>query len=87
MGEVVGDREVPAGIRQFLDIGSGLPTAPNVHEVAQGIAPASRVVYVDNGPPALVHARALLNSTDERRNHIERRSTRIPAATATTPPG
>ncbi len=51
-----------AGIRQFLDIGSGLPTASNVHEVAQGIAPECRVVYVDNDPIVLAHARALLAS-------------------------
>src|SRR6201996_8913283 len=51
-----------AGIRQFLDIGTGLPTPPNVHEVAQGIAPDSRVVYVDNDPIVLAHARALLTS-------------------------
>jgi hypothetical protein len=50
------------GIRQFLDIGTGLPTAPNLHEVAQSIAPASRVVYVDNDPLVLTHARALLTS-------------------------
>ena len=52
-----------AGIRQFLDIGTGIPTSPNVHEVAQGIAPASRVVYVDNDPIVLAHARALLVSS------------------------
>jgi hypothetical protein len=52
-----------AGIRQFLDIGTGLPTRPNVHEVAQGVAPESRVVYVDNDPIVLVHARALLTSS------------------------
>ena len=51
-----------AGIRQFLDIGTGLPTTNNVHEVAQAVAPASRVVYVDNDPLVLAHARALLNS-------------------------
>jgi hypothetical protein len=51
-----------AGIRQFLDIGTGLPTANNVHEVAQAVAPTSRVVYVDNDPLVLAHARALLNS-------------------------
>jgi hypothetical protein len=51
-----------AGIRQFLDIGSGLPTASNVHEVAQAIAPECRVVYVDNDPIVLAHARALLTS-------------------------
>ncbi|MQA95170.1 MAG: SAM-dependent methyltransferase [Streptosporangiales bacterium] len=50
------------GIRQFLDIGTGLPTAPNMHEVAQSVAPESRVVYVDNDPIVLVHARALLTS-------------------------
>ncbi len=51
-----------AGIRQFLDIGSGLPSAENVHEVAQAVAPRSRVVYVDNDPAVLTHARALLAS-------------------------
>jgi len=54
-----------AGIRQFLDIGTGLPTANNTHEVAQAIAPQSRIVYVDNDPLVLVHARALLTSTPE----------------------
>jgi O-methyltransferase involved in polyketide biosynthesis len=54
-----------AGIRQFLDIGTGLPTANNTHEVAQGIAPGTRIVYVDNDPLVLAHARALLTSTDE----------------------
>jgi hypothetical protein len=54
-----------AGIRPFLDIGSGLPTSPNVHEVAQGIDPTTRVVYVDNDPVVLVHARALLTSSAE----------------------
>jgi O-methyltransferase involved in polyketide biosynthesis len=54
-----------AGIRQFLDLGTGLPTSPNVHEVAQGIDPACRVVYVDNDPIVLVHARALLTSSPE----------------------
>ncbi len=54
-----------AGIRQFLDIGTGLPTAENTHDVAQSIAPDSRVVYVDNDPIVLAHARALLTSTPE----------------------
>ena len=54
-----------AGIRQFLDIGTGLPTAENTHEVAQSIAPESRIVYVDNDPIVLAHARALLTSTPE----------------------
>jgi hypothetical protein len=53
------------GIRQFLDIGSGLPSAGNVHEVAQEVAPAARVVYVDNDPVVLTHARALLTSSPE----------------------
>jgi hypothetical protein len=50
------------GIRQFLDIGTGIPTASNTHEVAQGVAPQSRIVYVDNDPIVLSHARALLKS-------------------------
>jgi hypothetical protein len=53
------------GIRQFLDIGTGLPTANNTHEVAQSIAPECRIVYVDNDPLVLVHAEALLTSTPE----------------------
>jgi S-adenosyl methyltransferase len=53
------------GIRQFLDIGTGLPTEPNLHQVAQGVAPDSRIVYVDNDPIVLVHARALLTSSPE----------------------
>ncbi|MFW6694666.1 SAM-dependent methyltransferase [Streptomyces sp. MAR4 CNX-425] len=56
-----------AGIRQFLDIGTGLPTSPNVHEVAQAVAPDARVVYVDNDPIVLAHARALLTSSPEGR--------------------
>jgi len=53
-----------AGIRQFLDIGTGIPTANNTHEVAQSAAPESRVVYVDHDPIVLVHARALLSSSN-----------------------
>ncbi|MFF5533141.1 SAM-dependent methyltransferase [Streptomyces cinerochromogenes] len=53
------------GIRQFLDIGTGLPTAENTHEIAQRIAPESRIVYVDNDPIVLAHARALLTSSPE----------------------
>jgi O-methyltransferase involved in polyketide biosynthesis len=52
-----------AGVRQFLDVGTGLPTADNTHEVAQRVAPDARVVYVDNDPVVLAHARALLTST------------------------
>ena len=54
-----------AGIRQFLDIGTGLPTADNTHEVAQSLAPESRIVYADNDPLVLAHARALLTSTPQ----------------------
>jgi S-adenosyl methyltransferase len=54
-----------AGIRQFLDIGTGIPAADNTHEVAQDMAPGCRVVYVDNDPIVLAHARALLTSTAE----------------------
>ena len=53
------------GIRQFLDVGTGLPTANNTHEIAQGIVPQARIVYVDNDPLVLVHARALLTSHPE----------------------
>ncbi|MEU5685742.1 S-adenosyl methyltransferase [Streptomyces venezuelae] len=54
-----------AGIRQFLDIGTGLPTVDNTHEVAQRLAPEARIVYVDHDPMVLTHARALLTSTSE----------------------
>jgi hypothetical protein len=53
------------GVSQFLDIGTGLPTSNNTHEVAQGINPSARIVYVDNDPIVLAHARALLTSTKE----------------------
>jgi hypothetical protein len=54
-----------AGLRQFLDVGTGLPTVDNTHELAQRAVPASRIVYVDNDPLVLAHARALLTSTPE----------------------
>ncbi|MFE3020944.1 SAM-dependent methyltransferase [Streptomyces sp. NPDC059256] len=50
------------GIRQFLDIGTGIPTSPNLHEIAQEVVPSARVVYIDNDPIVLAHARALLRS-------------------------
>ncbi|MFI9154999.1 SAM-dependent methyltransferase [Streptomyces sp. NPDC053367] len=53
------------GVRQFLDIGTGLPTVDNTHEIAQRIAPDSKIVYVDNDPTVLLHARNLLTSTPE----------------------
>jgi S-adenosyl methyltransferase len=60
------------GIDQFLDIGTGIPSAPNVHHVAQGINPRSRIVYVDNDPIVLAHARALLTShPDGRTDYID----------------
>jgi hypothetical protein len=65
LGRMVRFLAAEAGIRQFLDIGTGLPTSPNVHEVAQAAAQESRVVYVDNDPIVLAHARALLTSTRE----------------------
>ncbi|MEW1723081.1 SAM-dependent methyltransferase [Streptomyces sp. NPDC093109] len=58
----VGSLAAESGIRQFLDIGTGLPTEQNVHQIAQHIAPESRIVYVDNDPVVLAHARALLTS-------------------------
>jgi S-adenosyl methyltransferase len=65
LARAVGYLAAERGIRQFLDIGTGLPTASNTHEVAQAAAPAARVVYVDNDPIVLTHARALLASTPE----------------------
>jgi hypothetical protein len=65
LGRVVRYLAGEAGIRQFLDIGTGLPTADNTHQVAQSVAPESRIVYVDNDPLVLAHARALLTSTPE----------------------
>jgi trans-aconitate methyltransferase len=65
LGRAIGFLAGEAGVRQFLDIGSGLPTADNTHEVAQRIAPQSRIVYVDNDPLVLAHARELLTTTPE----------------------
>jgi S-adenosyl methyltransferase len=62
LGRAVSFLTAEAGIRQFLDIGTGIPTAGNTHEVAQAIAPETRVVYVDYDPIVLAHARALLDS-------------------------
>jgi hypothetical protein len=63
LGRAVRHLAADAGIRQFLDIGTGLPSANNTHEVAQQVAPDARIVYVDNDPMVLAHARALLTST------------------------
>jgi hypothetical protein len=62
LGRAVRFLAAEAGVRQFLDIGPGIPTAKNVHEVAQAVAPESRVLYVDNDPVVLAHARALMVS-------------------------
>ncbi|MGW7361231.1 SAM-dependent methyltransferase [Streptomyces sp. NPDC054802] len=67
LGRAVRHMATEAGIRQFLDIGTGLPSADNTHEVAQLIRPDARIVYVDNDPLVLVHARALLTGTPEGR--------------------
>lgn len=63
LGRTVQYLAAEAGIRQFLDIGTGLPSARNTHEVAQQVAPESRIVYVDNDPIVLAHARALLTGS------------------------
>ena len=65
LGRVVRYLATECGIRQFLDLGTGLPSLDNTHEVAQRAAPSSRIVYVDNDPVVLGHARALLVSTPE----------------------
>ena len=62
LGRAVRYLAADAGMRQFLDIGTGIPSANNTHEVAQSVAPAARIVYVDNDPVVLTHARALLTS-------------------------
>ncbi|MBC7269458.1 MAG: SAM-dependent methyltransferase [Streptomyces sp.] len=65
LGRAVTHLAGEVGIRQFLDIGTGLPTADNTHQVAQRVAPDARIVYVDNDPIVLAHANALLTSTPE----------------------
>ncbi len=65
MGRAVRYLVGEAGIRQILDLGTGIPTSPNVHEIAQAAAPETRVVYVDNDPVVLAHARALLTGSPE----------------------
>jgi hypothetical protein len=67
LGRTVRFLAAEQGIRQFLDLGTGIPTASNTHEVAQEVAPESRIVYVDNDPMVLAHARALLTSRPEGR--------------------
>ncbi|MGC0423394.1 SAM-dependent methyltransferase [Embleya sp. AB8] len=73
------------GIRQFLDIGTGIPTSPNLHEVVQDNVPEARVVYVDNDPIVLVHARALLASSPEGRTAYVEADMRDPDLLFATP--
>ncbi|MEW9548211.1 SAM-dependent methyltransferase [Nonomuraea sp. NPDC050783] len=68
------------GVRQFLDLGTGIPSQGNTHEVAQEEAPESRVVYVDNDPIVMTHARALLTSTEEGRTAYLEADVRDPRA-------
>jgi O-methyltransferase involved in polyketide biosynthesis len=65
LGRAVTFLAADAGIRQFLDIGTGLPTVDNTHQVAQRVSPSARIVYVDNDPLVLAHARALLTSSSQ----------------------
>jgi len=69
LGRAVRHLTAEEGVRQFLDVGTGLPTEENTHQVAQRIAPDSRIVYVDNDPLVLVHARALLSGHPEGATH------------------
>ncbi len=69
-----------SGVRQFLDIGSGIPTEPNLHQIAQGAVPDARVVYCDNDPIVLAHAEALLRSTPQGATEYIQADVREPAA-------
>ena len=85
LGRAVRFLAAEAGIRQFLDIGTGLPTTNNVHEVAQAVAPPSRVVYADNDPLVLAHARALLTSSPEGRTAYIHADLRDPQSVLSNP--
>ena len=78
LGRTVRYLAAEEGIRQFLDIGTGLPTTNNVHEVAQDVAPSSRVVYADNDPLVLAHAQALLTSAPDGRTAYIQADLRAP---------
>jgi hypothetical protein len=80
LGRAVRYLVAEAGVRQFLDVGAGLPTTENVHEVAQRVDPTARIVYVDNDPLVLVHARALLKGTPEGRTGYIHADLKDPAA-------
>ena len=83
LGRVVRYLVGEAGVRQLLDVGSGLPTSDNVHEIAQRTGPATRVVYVDNDPVVLAHARAILS--DAASTFAERGDLREPASIMSSP--
>jgi hypothetical protein len=85
LGRAVRFLAAEAGVRQFLDIGTGLPTSNSVHEVAQDVAPSARVVYVDNDPLVLAHARALLTSSPEGRTAYIHADLRDPATITSDP--
>jgi hypothetical protein len=85
LGRAVRYLAAEAGIRQFLDIGTGLPTTNNVHEVAQAVTPSSRAIYVDNDPMVLAHARALLTSAPEGRTACIHGDLRKPAEILSSP--
>jgi hypothetical protein len=85
LGRAVRYLVAEAGIRQFLDIGTGLPTTNAVHQVAQAAAPSSRVVYADNDPLVLAHARALLSSSPEGRTAYIQADLREPEAILSDP--
>ena len=85
LGRAVSYLAAEAGVRQFLDIGTGLPTTDNVHEVAQAVDPSARVVYADNDPLVLTHARALLTSSPEGRTAYIQADLRDPAAILSSP--
>jgi O-methyltransferase involved in polyketide biosynthesis len=78
LARVVRHLVTEAGIRQFLDVGSGLPTANNTHEIAQEKAPESRIVYVDNDPVAVLHASVMLQSAPEGRTDFYQADARDP---------
>ncbi|MCX5267553.1 SAM-dependent methyltransferase [Streptomyces sp. NBC_00199] len=80
LGQAVRFLAEERGVRQFLDVGTGLPTADNTHEIAQRIAPESRIVYVDNDPIVLAHARTLLTGTAQGRTDYIDADVHDPAA-------
>src|ERR1700746_3232091 len=85
LGRVVRYLVAEAGIRQFLDIGTGLPTTNNVHDVAQAVELSARVVYADNDPLVLAHARALLTSSPQGRTAYIQADLREPEAILASP--